>query len=328
MSNSADDSPSDESFSSRHPAGSARSDSHAERDARDLAYGIERLVDDPPLHEPVMVVMLTGWIDAAGAAAAAVERLMSVSESSPIIRFDDDTYVDYRARRPTMELRDGLNTNLDWATIEMRSGRLPDGSDVVFLVGPEPDMAWRRFARAVATLATEFGVRQTISLGAYPFAAPHTRPSRLSVSSPSIDVLASVTFARSSVDVPAGMAGVLEHAMHARKIPAIGIWAQVPHYVSAMEYPAASVALLEGFLEVTGVDIDDGALRADVDAQRVRLDRMIAEKPENEAMLRQLEELHDMAPHEDDAPEDELELRSGEELAAEIQEFFRDQPDK
>ena len=308
------------------PHGSSDERTH-DRAAFDREYGVDRQVDDPSLHEPVMIVMLTGWIDAAGAAAAATDQLSRACESSPILSFDDDTYIDYRARRPTMELRDGLNTNLDWATIEMRAGTSPGGRDVIFLVGPEPDMAWRRFARAVSMLATEFGVKQMVSLGAYPFAAPHTRAARLSVSSPSIEMLAAVSFARSSVDVPAGMAGVLEHAMHAQKIPALGIWAQVPHYVSAMEYPAASVALLDGLAEVTGISIDALGLRADVEAQRIRLDRMIAEKPENEAMLRQLEELHDLAPGTDDDDEvDELELRSGDEIAREIQEFFRDQP--
>jgi len=293
----------------------------------DREHGIDRHVADPALHEPVMIVMLTGWIDATGAAAAAVDQLSRACQSTPLLSFDDDRYIDYRARRPTMELRDGLNTNLDWATIEMRSGRSPDGRDVLFLIGPEPDMAWRRFSRAVARLALEFGVTQMVSLGAYPFAAPHTRPVRLSVSSPSIEMLAAVSFARSSVNVPAGMAGVLEHAMHAQKIPALGIWAQVPHYVSAMEYPAASAALLDGLEEATGIAVEALGLRAEVDAQRKRLDRMIADKPENEAMLRQLEELHDLAPSEDDNIDDveELELRSGDEIAEEIQEFFRGQ---
>jgi hypothetical protein len=80
---------------------------------------------------------------------------------------------------------------------------------------------------------------------------------------------------------------------------------------------------------VTGISIDALGLRAEVDAQRARLDRMIVDKPENEAMLRQLEELHDLAPSEDTTGNgdiDELELRSGEEIAEEIQEFFRDQP--
>ena len=301
----------------------------ADRAATDVEFGIDRHVEDPTLHEPIMLVMLDGWIDAAGAAAAAMGELSSACESSPVLSFDDDVYIDYRARRPTMELRNGLNTNLAWSTIEMRSGRTPSGRDVLFLVGPEPDMAWRRFGRAVATLAIDFGVTKMVSLGAYPFAAPHTRPARLSVSSPSTDVLSSVTFARSSVDVPAGMAGVLEHAMHAQKIPALGIWAQVPHYVSSMEYPAASVALLEGLEEATGISIEALGLRHEVTEHRSRLDRMIAEKSEHESMVRQLEELHDLAIEQESDPSegpDDLELRSGDELAEEIQAFFRDQP--
>ncbi len=304
------------------------SDDASTRRALDREFGIDRHVDDPNLHEPVMVVMLNGWIDAAGAAAGAMRELTTACESTPVLSFDDDVYVDYRARRPTMELRDGLNTNLVWPTIEMRAGRSPDGRDVLFLVGPEPDMAWRRFGRAVATLAVQFGVTKMASLGAYPFAAPHTRPARLSVSSPSIDVLSSVSFARSSVDVPAGMAGVLEHAMHAQKIPALGIWAQVPHYVSTMDYPAASVALLEGLDEATGIAVEALGLRQEVDEHRSRLDQMIAEKSEHETMVRQLEELHDLAIEQESDPSEEpadLELRSGDELAAEIQEFFRDQ---
>jgi hypothetical protein len=248
--------------------------------------------------------------------------------STPVLSFDDDVYVDYRARRPTMTLRHGLNTDLEWANIEVRSGRTPDGRDLLFLVGPEPDMAWRRFGRAVATLAVDFGVTKMVSLGAYPFATPHTRPSRLSVSSPSTDVLASVSFARSSVDVPAGMAGVLEHAMQAQRIPSLGIWAQVPHYVSTFDYPAASLALLEGFTEATGVSIEALDLHEEVRAQRIRLDEMVADKPEHVAMVRQLEELHDLAVDEADGgatDAQDLELRSGDELADEIQEFFRDQ---
>ena len=304
------------------------SEAPADRSSTDLDHGIDRHVDDPQLHEPIMIVMLTGWIDAAGAAAAAAQELSTACESTPVLSFDDDVYIDYRARRPTMELRDGLNTNLSWATIEMRSGRTPGGQDVLFLVGPEPDMAWRRFGRAVSTIAVDFGVTKMVSLGAYPFAAPHTRPARLSVSSPSIDVLASVSFARSSVDVPAGMAGVLEHAMEAQRIPSLGIWAQVPHYVSAMEYPAASVALLDGLAEATGISIEALGLRNEVADHRSRLDEMIADKEEHESMVRQLEELHDLAIEQESDPSeqpDDLELRSGDELAAEIQEFFRDQ---
>jgi hypothetical protein len=291
----------------------------------DTAGAYEWLADEPMLHEPVLVVMLTGWIDAAGAAAAAADALSDECETSPIVRFDDDTFIDYRARRPLMELRDGINTDLVWSTIELRAGRSSSGRDVLVLSGPEPDMAWHRFARAVSDLAVELGVTKMIGFGAYPFATPHTRPARLSCTSPSTEVLASVTFQRSSVDVPAGMAAALEHAMHAVKIPALGIWVQVPHYVAAMPYPAASVALLDGLAEATGIEVAAADLRSAIGPQRQRIDATIADNPEHLAMLRQLEELYDAATDGDVAPSAGFEMRSGDELADEIQQFLRDQ---
>lgn len=290
---------------------------------RDDAF--EWLVDEPMLHEPILIVMLTGWIDAAGAADAAAEALSKECETSPILRFDDDTFIDFRARRPTMELRDGVNTNLIWSTIELRAGRSSSGRDVLVLTGPEPDMAWHRFARVVSDLAVDLGVTKMIAFGAYPFAAPHTRSPRLSCSSPSTEVLADVTFARSSVDVPAGMAASLEHALHARRIPTLGIWVQVPHYVVAMPYPAASVALLDGLTEATGIEVAASELRAEVGAQRARIDASIDGNAEHLDMLRQLEELYDAAIDGEAADGPAIEMRSGDELAAEIQAFLRDQ---
>ncbi|MBG7604124.1 MAG: PAC2 family protein [Actinobacteria bacterium] len=292
---------------------------------KSLEGGYEWLADEPMLHEPILVVMLTGWIDAAGAGAAAADALSSECETSPILRFDDDTFIDYRARRPTMELRDGLNTDLVWASIELRAGRSPSGRDVLLLTGPEPDMAWRRFARAMADISEELGVTQMVAFGAYPFAAPHTRSARLSCSSPSTEVLANVTFARSSVDVPAGMAAALEHALHARKIPTLGLWVQVPHYVAAMPYPASSVALLDGFAEVTGITLAAEGLRAEVEPQRQRIDESISDNAERESMLHQLEQIYDATIEDEVTPGPELEMQSGDELADEIQRFLRDQ---
>jgi hypothetical protein len=291
---------------------------------------IEWMTAEPMLHEPILIVMMTGWIDAAGAAAAAAQVIADDCETTPIARFDDDTFIDYRARRPTMELRDGVNTNLRWNHIELLAGRSPEGRDVLVLMGPEPDMNWRRFSKAVGDIAVELGVTHMIGFGAYPFAAPHTRTPRLSCSSPSVDVLANVPFARSSVDVPAGMAAALEHTMHDRKIPALGIWAQVPHYVSSMTYPASSVALLDGLAEATGVRIAGASLRNEIDIQRERIDQMVADNVDHQLMVTQLESLHDAAVEDDADAADaaaEMRLKSGEEIAAEIQEFLRDQPD-
>ena len=288
---------------------------------------LQWLAPRPELTDPVMVVMLTGWIDAGGAARAAVEAIETESACSPIAQFDDDLYIDFRARRPTMELREGLNNMLDWERITIAVGRDQTGHDLVLLTGPEPDMAWHRFTRTVGELASELGVHRMAHLGAYPFAVPHTRSARLSVSSPSQDVLAKVSFLRSSIDVPAGVAASLEQEFHERGIPSLGIWAQVPHYISSMSYPAASVALLEGLREATDVVIDATELRNEVIVQGRRLDALVAGNDEHAKMIEQLEQLYDATTDavavEYGGPS--LEMRSGDELAAELEEYLRDQ---
>ena len=285
------------------------------------------LVPQPELVDPVLVVMLTGWIDAGGAARAAADAIEDEGGCSPIAEFDDDVYVDFRARRPVMELREGLNTVLNWERITLSLGRDQTGRDVLLLAGPEPDMAWHRFTRTVGQLATALGVSQMAHLGAYPFATPHTRPSRVSVSSPSQDVLMRVPFLRSSIDVPAGVAASLEHEFHARSIPALGIWAQVPHYIASMTYPAASVALLDGLREATGLVIDAAAFRGDVMIQGQRLDALVASNDEHRQMIAQLEQIHDAADDDiiGESPAPTLEIRSGDEIAAEFEEFLRGQ---
>lgn len=287
----------------------------------------------PALERPVLVVMLTGWIDASGAAAAAMAAVEEQCGSEPLATFDSDVFIDYRARRPVMELREGVNTRLVWSDIQLKAGTSPGGVPVLTLTGPEPDANWRRFAREVTALALRLGAYQMVGLGAYPFATPHTRPSRLSCTTPSAELAAQAPFLKNSVDVPAGVGAVLEHALTEAGIASLGLWVQVPHYVSAMNYPSASAALLTGLKEATGLELDAGDLQREATIQRVRIDRLVEGNEEHTEMVRQLEVAYDSALAED-APSgpaasmlNAVELPSGDELAAEFERFLRDQDD-
>jgi hypothetical protein len=280
----------------------------------------------PRLDAPVLVVMLTGWIDASGAAAAAMATIEAVTSARPLATFNGDVFIDYRARRPTMELREGVNTRLDWPEIVLRVGRDVTGHDVLLLSGPEPDASWRWFADVVSGLSVELGVRLAVVLGAYPFATPHTRPARLSCTSPSAELVQSVPFLKNSVDVPAGMGAALEHALVDRGVPAIGLWAQVPHYLAAMSYPAASAALLDGLAQLAAIRVDSSALTHEAEVQRGRIDQLVAANTEHQAMIQQLEAAYD----EVDQPNGTMwsgSIPTADELGAEVERFLREQGD-
>ena len=278
----------------------------------------------PALESPVLVVQLTGWIDASAAAAGAMVSILRQLDAQELITFDGDTFVDYRARRPVMELRDGVNTRIVWSVPEMRVGRDANGRDVLLLSGPEPDTAWHLFARTVGELASELGVTKMIGLGAYPFGAPHTRPIGVTATTPDADVARRLGFVRNTLDAPAGVAAVLEHELMNRGIESMGFWAQIPHYVAGMAFAAGSAALVGAVAKETGLALDVSELAAESLTQRERLDQLVGSNPDHVDMLQKMEAAYD-AMHSPAAIDIVSDLPSADQLAAEVEQFLRDQ---
>lgn len=282
----------------------------------------------PNLQSPILIVMLQGWIDAAGAANDAMSAIESQIDPLPIATFDPDVFLDYRARRPTMEIREGRNNGIDWPSIAMYSGKDNSGRDILILRGHEPDSAWNRFSASVRELCRRMNVSMMIGLGAYPFPTPHTRPSTLSCTTPTVELLDKISFLRSTVDVPAGMTAVLEQVLHDSGIPSISIWAQVPQYLPGMTYPAASLALLRGLVPVADLQFDGTALEQESVIQRERLDRMVARNTEHAEMVEKLETAYDALIQNINAASDqpamtEQDIPTPEELTAELEAFLR-----
>jgi predicted ATP-grasp superfamily ATP-dependent carboligase len=277
------------------------------------------LHERPDLDSPVVILALEGWIDAGYAAAAALRTIRDHNELVTVATFDADNLLDHRSRRPTMTLVDGVNTGLVWPSIELCAAVDRSGKDVLLLMGAEPDHTWRAFADAAVDLALEFGARLVTGLGAYPAPVPHTRPARIVSTATSRELAEVVGFIPGRVDVPAGVAAAIELRAAEVGLPATGLWAQVPHYASAMPYPAAAAALIEGLDHAAGISFGTGDLVDEATKTRTRLDELVAGSPEHLELVRQLEEQVDTI---DAGTMAEM---SGDELAAEFERFLRDQ---
>ena len=95
-------------------------------------------------------------------------------------------------------------------------------------------------------------------------------------------------------------------------IPAVGLWAQVPHYVSGNPSPPAVRALLERVREVAGLRLDLSDLDDEIDAYTAKVDEGVAERPDVAELVRAIE---------DQTAQDV----DGDAIAAEIERFLRDQ---
>lgn len=278
------------------------------------------LIEQPDLESPVVVLALDGWVDAGLGAQTARGALLQSLETVTVATFDSDDLLDHRARRPVMHLADGLLTGLTWPSIELRAATDIDGNDLLLAVGAEPDHRWRAFSGAVVDLAMQFGARLVVGLGAYPAPVPHTRSTRLACSS-SDERLARFCSVRPTVDVPSGVHGAIERRAAEAGLPAIGLWAQVPHYASAMPSPAAAAALLDGLAQIASLSIDTDELHTQAAVTRDRLDELVRANPEHLAMVTQLEEVWDT----EESGGGPGGLPSGDELASEIERFLREQ---
>jgi proteasome assembly chaperone (PAC2) family protein len=275
--------------------------------------------DRPQVVEPWLVVGMEGWIDAGFGAVTAMNALMASMPTDLVATFDADRLLDQRARRPSVKIVDGVITEMTWPQIQLRHGR-HDERDLLLLTGPEPDMRWHRFVDEVVELARDFEVRLAVGVGAFPAPVPHTRPVRLVSSATSRDLADAVGWMGGAIEVPAGIQAALEVAFGQAGIPAIGIWARVPHYVTAMPYPAASAALLQGLAVLGGPVFSVRELEAAAEVTSQRIDELIANSEEHRAMVAQLEAQHDA---EHTPPADLSNLPSGDEIAAELERFLR-----
>jgi len=91
-----------------------------------------------------------------------------------------------------------------------------------------------------------------------------------------------------------------------------GYFAQIPHYISG-EYAPAALALIEALARHLEVDIAAGALRAEAEQLRTRLDTATALDEKTRAYVERLEEMVD-----------EARLPAGDELISEIERFLRE----
>ncbi|HEX5266639.1 MAG TPA: PAC2 family protein, partial [Acidimicrobiales bacterium] len=235
----------------------------------------QRLPSRDP-RDPVLVIQLEGWVDAGLGAATALATLVEGREPEVVAVFDGDELIDYRARRPIVRIENGRNAGLTWRQPRLLLTTDRADRDMLLLVGPEPDMRWEAFVVDVVGLATELGVRLAVGLGAFPAPVPHTRPVKIASTSTEESLAARVGFVAGTIEVPAGVEAALELALHERGIPAVGLWARVPHYVAGMPFPAASAALLSALAEVADLTVDTTSVDTAADVALGRIDELIA----------------------------------------------------
>ncbi|MDQ1668879.1 MAG: hypothetical protein QOE40_940 [Actinomycetota bacterium] len=296
-------------------------------DPREL-YTLES--DLPALDSPVLVHVLTGFIDAGSAGQLLRQHLLENLEHRLVASFDVDQLLDYRSRRPLMIFDGDHWESYDEPALELHAVKDAEGREFLLLEGAEPDIAWERFIAAVQDLVERLGVRLTIGVHGIPMGVPHSRPTTVTAHGTRPELTAGREPWVGRIQVPGSVINLLELRLGQAGQDAMGFAVHVPHYLAQSEYPAAAAALADQITAASGLTIPTSALRAAAEETRAQIDEQVTASAEVAAVVHALEEQYD-AYVGGSGRGDLLAGRGGgfptaDELGAEFERFLADQP--
>jgi proteasome assembly chaperone (PAC2) family protein len=267
----------------------------------------------PTCDRPLLVVALTGWVDAGLAGGGAVAALTDqLEDASTFATLDLTDLLDLQQTRPTARFEEGGLRVIEWPRLSFTHGRA--GRDVVIVSGPESSLRWPSVAAEIVSVAGRLGVKDAATLGGMPALVSHRRPPPVLATATSRSLAQEIGPLRADYAGPTGMQTVVQRALGDAGVGCIGLWVQVPQYVAGSPSPPAVGALLRRLAEVARLDLDLRPLDARAETYRDRVEQGLAARPDVKEIIDRLDAQAAPAP-------------DGEALVDEIERFLRSQPD-
>jgi proteasome assembly chaperone (PAC2) family protein len=215
-------------------------------------------------------------------------------------------------------LEGGVTRRISWPETVFYHAAVPGKErDAVLVLGFEPNLRWRTFTGEIVGLARELGVELVVTLGALLADVPHTRPAPVTGSATDPSLIEELGLAASRYEGPTGIVGVLQDACSRAGIPGASLWAAVPHYASLAASPKAAYALCARLVGLLGTKADLTELERAAEAYERQVSEAVAQDEDTEAYVQELERRRD-------ALGEELDVPSGDTLAAELTRFLRE----
>jgi proteasome assembly chaperone (PAC2) family protein len=272
----------------------------------------------PELRRPVLIAAFRGWNDGGQGATLGGGYLAKQWGAESFAEIDPENFYDFQAVRPNVSLEDGLTRKLEWPSNTFLHAPIPGlDRDAVILLGVEPNLRWKTYSGLVLEVVQDLEVELVVTLGSLLADVPHTRAAPVSAAASDPALVEELGVEPSRYEGPTGIVGIVLDACRHAGLPAVSLWAAVPHYVSLAPSPRAALALCRRLGELIGTDIDLAELEQAGEEYSEQVTEAVASDAETAAYVEELERRVDMM----DAAED---LPTGESLAAELTRFLRE----
>lgn len=279
------------------------------------------------LRRPIMILAFAGWNDAAEAATTAARYLASAFGAIPLAEIDPEEFYHFGLNRPYVRFKTGSSTDREviWPTTEFSIAQSPElGRDIIVGVAPEPHLRWKTYCATVLDLARTCEATLVLTLGALLAEVAHTRPIRLVGTSSDPELGTVLGIRPTKYEGPTGIVGVLNTVCREGGLRTATLWANVPHYISGIENPKATLALVRRVLTLLGGSLDLG----DLEEAGRQFDQNLAEiVAQNAKIAGYVAKLESREADEEEPAQSETasDLPPASELVEEIEQFLRRQ---
>jgi proteasome assembly chaperone (PAC2) family protein len=272
----------------------------------------------PQLRNTFVVVAFEGWSDAGDAATSAVGYLKGKWNAQEFASIDPEEFFDFQAHRPLVRLNDQGIREITWPSTAFSYASVPGSDrDAVLLSGIEPSMRWATFTDLLLEVCEFTGADIVVGLGALLAGRPHTRPVRVTGTATTPELATRFGISTPRYEGPTGILGIIADACRRRDLDCVSLWGWVPHYLQGSPSPSAALAILQRLSGLLDITIDLSDLESRSRAHESRVADAVRSDPDIAATVEELERQADA--------EDMNDLPSGEELAAEVERFLRNQ---
>jgi predicted ATP-grasp superfamily ATP-dependent carboligase len=292
-----------------------------------LVHIVDHVPELEGVTELAMVLVLDGFLDAGNSAAIAARHLVNEAGGGRVVAtFEVDEFHDYRARRPAMSFVRDHYEQYDAPRLVVRLLADDAGTPYLLMHGPEPDNKWEAFAATVRHVVERLGVSRVIGLGAVPMAVPHTRPIAITHHANNPELLAADSPWRGELRIPSSAQALLEVRLGESGHDTMGFVAHIPHYLAQLDFPEASVALLEQVERAAGIAVDLTDLRSAARGRDEEIATYLSANTEVLEVVQALEQQYDaFARAEQEGTsllaEDEP-IPTGEEIGRQFEQFL------
>ena len=279
------------------------------------------------LRRPILIMAFGGWNDAAESATTAVRYLGTSFHAEKFAEIDPEEFYHFGLSRPYVRFKPGSETEreITWPATEFSLARTSElARDVIVGVAVEPHLRWKAYCHLVLDLARSCEVGLVLTLGALLAEVPHTRPVRLSGSASDPELGARLGVRPSRYEGPTGIVGVLNIACREQGLATATLWANVPHYISGVENPKATLALVRRVAPLVGATLDTSDLEEAGKQFDANLKEIVAQNNKIANYVKKLES-RDTEEPSPAAPGGPSDLPPASELVAEIEQFLRQQ---